>query len=175
MCVCTGDLSKMQYPQVFPSQAPVVLEWLCHSLQGRTQPPFIYIPAVCCSTQNVISVSQLCVSCHSSLSVLSFIFVCPVSVFMCLVSYLCVCCFSDAHFCRSVVIDRLKSPKIDCSSLHQHLGSIKIQFCWFRVPLFLRCCGQACYCFSINTKPQVSTKHRCVNKCIWTAGAPWFD
>ncbi|KAK7104440.1 anaphase-promoting complex subunit 1-like [Littorina saxatilis] len=57
--VSEGELSKMQYPQVFPSHAPVVLDWLCNSLRGQQQPPFIYIPAVCCNTQNVISLYAL--------------------------------------------------------------------------------------------------------------------
>ncbi|XP_076442081.1 anaphase-promoting complex subunit 1-like [Babylonia areolata] len=57
--ISEGELSKMQYPQVFPSWPPVVMQWLTDSLKGRGPSPFIYIPNVCCSTINVISLYAL--------------------------------------------------------------------------------------------------------------------
>ncbi|PVD25604.1 hypothetical protein C0Q70_13262 [Pomacea canaliculata] len=47
--------NKMQYPQVFPREPPCVLSWIYHSLCGTPQMPLLYIPLVCCSTVNVIS------------------------------------------------------------------------------------------------------------------------
>lgn len=54
--ILTEHLSKMQYPQVFPREPPCVLSWIYHSLCGTPQMPLLYIPLVCCSTVNVISV-----------------------------------------------------------------------------------------------------------------------
>ena len=34
---------------------------------------------------------------------------------------------SDAYFCRSLVLDQLKSQKTDCSNPHQDIGPSKIQ------------------------------------------------
>ena len=45
--------------------------------------------------------------------------------------------YSGAHFRRSPVIDRLKSPKTDSSNPPQDLSPIKKQFWWSRFPLFL--------------------------------------
>ncbi|KAK7469621.1 hypothetical protein BaRGS_00036350 [Batillaria attramentaria] len=53
------QLSKMQYPQVYPAQAPCVMEWIYQNLQGRPQPPLIYIPLVCSSMYKVISLYAL--------------------------------------------------------------------------------------------------------------------
>ena len=38
----------------------------------------------------------------------------------------------------------------------------------------LWCHRQACYSFPTKFKPQVSAEYKCVNKCIWSAGAPCF-
>ncbi|KAL8567686.1 hypothetical protein ACOMHN_008994 [Nucella lapillus] len=57
--VSEEELRQMQYPQVFPCQPPVVVEWLSDSLKGRAPSPFPYIPSVCCSTLNVISLYAL--------------------------------------------------------------------------------------------------------------------
>ena len=37
---------------------------------------------------------------------------------------------SDAYFCRSLVLDQLKSQKTDCSNIHHDRGPIKMQFWW---------------------------------------------
>ena len=83
-------------------------------------------------------------------------------------------CISDAHFRWSPVIDRLKSPKTDCSNTLQDLGLIKIQFWWSPVPLFLWCRRQACHYFPTRFKPRSSAENRRVDQCIWTAEAPCF-
>ena len=51
----------------------------------------------------------------------------------------------DAHCRRSPVIDLIKIPKDWLFQPPQALGPIKIKFWWSRVPMFLWCCGQACY------------------------------
>ena len=71
-------------------------------------------------------------------------------------------------FSWSLFMDWLKSQKTDCSNPQQDLGPIKIQFWWFRVPLFLWCCGQACYYFPTKFKPRFGTKDECVEQGIWT-------
>ena len=81
---------------------------------------------------------------------------------------------SHAHFNLSPAINRLKSPKTDCSNPNQDFGPIEIQIWWFRILLFLRCRGQACHCSSIKFKPQTSSKHRRADMCIRTAGTPCF-
>ena len=81
---------------------------------------------------------------------------------------------SDTHFCWSKVTDQLKSLKTNCSKPPQDPCPIKIQFWWLRVPLFLRCCRQACYHFSTKFRPQVSIKHRYVDMCIPTERALHF-
>ena len=81
---------------------------------------------------------------------------------------------SDAHFHRSPVIDQSKSQKIGCFNPCQDPSLTKIHFWWSRVPLFLRCCGQACYHFPTKFRPLISTKHRCVDMSIQTEGMPRF-
>lgn len=81
---------------------------------------------------------------------------------------------SDAHFHRSPVIDQSKSQKIGCFNPRQDPSLTKIHFWWSRVPLFLRCCGQACYHFPTKFRPLISTKHRCVDMSIQTEGMPRF-
>ena len=82
--------------------------------------------------------------------------------------------FSVAHFCRFLVIDRLKSQKTNCSNPPQDLSRIKVQFWWPSVPLFLWCCRQACDYFPTRFKPQFSAKDRCVDQCIRTTESPCF-
>ena len=73
----------------------------------------------------------------------------------------------------SPVIDRLKSPKTNCSQPLEDHGLIKIQFWWSCCPIFYDAADQpSCYYFPQKFKPQVSAKHWCVDKCVQTAGAP---
>ena len=59
---------------------------------------------------------------------------------------------SDAHFCRSLVIDQLKYQKANCSNPLQDHGLIKIKLWWSCVLLFFWCCRQACYYFPTKFK-----------------------
>ena len=83
---------------------------------------------------------------------------------------------SDAHFCRSLFIDRLKSQKADCSNPHQDIGLITVLV--VSCPIFFIFYDAAdkpsCCCFPTRPKPEVSIKHRHVDKCILSTGAPCF-
>ena len=81
---------------------------------------------------------------------------------------------SDAHFHWSPVIDQSKSKKIKIQKgqlFQPPSGPWSNQN---TVPLLWQHCGQTCYCFPTKFKPQVSAKHRWVDKCIRTAGEPCF-
>ncbi|BFZ07558.1 hypothetical protein BsWGS_10597 [Bradybaena similaris] len=61
--VTQGDLEKMQYPQIFPSEAPTVLGWISQALTaGQAPDPMPYIPLVCENIRKVISVCAVLVS-----------------------------------------------------------------------------------------------------------------
>ena len=60
-----------------------------------------------------------------------------------------------------------------CSNPYRDLGPIKNAALVVRVPLFLRCHGQACYCFPTEFKISGQRKAR-VDKCIRTAGTSCF-
>ena len=78
------------------------------------------------------------------------------------------CTFSSVSGHRPI-----KSPKTKRSNSPQDLSPIKIQFWWSCVPLFLWCCGQACYYFPTKFKPRFSARH--VNQRTWTAEAQCFS
>ena len=59
--------------------------------------------------------------------------------------------YSNEHFCRSLVTDKLKSQKTGCSNPHQDPSPIKIQFWWSHVQLYLECCWQADLIFLPNS------------------------
>ncbi|XP_041352756.1 anaphase-promoting complex subunit 1-like [Gigantopelta aegis] len=51
----TDHLTKMQYPQYFPSQVPSVYFFIYNSLNGQDQQAMLYIPMVCSNINNIIS------------------------------------------------------------------------------------------------------------------------
>ena len=69
---------------------------------------------------------------------------------------------------------RLKKNNPDCSHPHQDLGPIDTQFWWSCVPFILYDATDKPASFPTKFKPQVSAEYKCVNKCIWSAGAPCF-
>ncbi|XP_059145256.1 anaphase-promoting complex subunit 1-like isoform X2 [Physella acuta] len=60
--VTNDDLSKMQYPQIFPKEAPTVLGWITQALGSGPQPkPMPYLP-LCENIKKVISVYSVLVN-----------------------------------------------------------------------------------------------------------------
>ena len=64
---CVSEhLQKLQYPVIFSQSVPSIHDWIIRNFVGQETGPFIFIPNVCDSIQNVVSLYALLLNKHMS-------------------------------------------------------------------------------------------------------------